>query len=159
MPGLRNSGVDLLSRGNTRYADWSLHPAITRRIWIRFGFPRVDLFASEENAKCSRFFSVKGTPTLGLDALAHSWPNVLLYAFPPLELILPTLERVRLQGLSVLLVAPAWGAWRSEITPLLYDEPWPLPPIRDLLRQGGDEIFHPNPQHLDLWVWPVRGRL
>ena len=158
VPGLQNSGADLLSRGGYRYADWSLHPAVARGIWTRFGRPQVDLFASEENAKCSRFFSMKGASPLGLDALAHSWPDELLYAFPPLNLILPTLERIRLHGLSLLLVAPAWGAWRSEIQPLLYDNPWPLPLRRDLLRQAGDEIFHPNPQDLDLWVWPVRGR-
>ena len=158
VPGLQNSGADLLSRGRTRYEDWSLHPLVARQVWARFGQPEVDLFASEENAKCSLFFSMKGASPLGLDALAHDWPSGLLYAFPPLDLIKPTLERVRLQGLSLLLVAPAWGVWRSEIQPLLYADPWPLPLLRDLLRQGGDEIFHPNPRALDLWVWPVKGR-
>ena len=158
VPGLQNSGADLLSRGRFWYEDWSLHPAVARQIWARFGRPEVDLFASEENAKCSLFFSVKGTPPLGLDALSHSWPDKLLYAFPPLGLIRPTLERIRLHGLTLLLLAPAWGSWRSEIAPLLYDDPWPLPPHRDLLRQAGDEIFHPDPRALDLWVWPVRGR-
>ena len=96
----------------------------------------------------------------GVDApLAHDWPRGLLYAFPPLELIHPTLERVRLQGMTVLLVAPAWGSWRSEIAPLLYDRPWPLPLYRDLLQQAGGEIFHPRPADLDLWVWPVRGTI
>ena len=158
VPGLQNSGADLLSRGRFWYEDWSLHPVVARQIWARFGRPEVDLFASEENAKCSLFFSVKGTPPLGLDALSHSWPDKLLYAFPPLGLIRPTLERIRLHGLTLLLLAPAWGSWRSEIAPLLYDNPWPLPPHRDLLRQAGDEIFHPDPRALDLWVWPVRGR-
>ena len=158
VPGLLNSGADLLSRGKTHYADWSLHPGVADQIWVRFGRPQVDLFASEENTKCSRFFSMRGRAPLGLDALAHEWPKELLYAFPPLELIHPTLERTRLQGLTVLLVAPAWGSWRSEIAPLLYVNPWPLPLRRDLLQQAGGEIFHPRPADLDLWVWPVKGR-
>ena len=156
--GLHNTGADLLSRGQPRYADWSLNPKVARQIWIRFGHPQVDLFANEKNTKCPMFFSIQGTPSLGLDALAHKWPQDLLYAFPPLELIPPTLERTRTQNLKILLVAPAWGTWRSLIAPLLYAQPWPLPPLRDLLTQAGNEIFHPNPESLDLWVWPVWGR-
>ena len=137
VPGLQNSGADLLSRRGVRYDDWSLHPSVARQVWSRFGLPEVDLFASEENAKCSLFFSMAGSPPLGLDALAHKWPSGLLYAFPPLDLIRPTLERVRLQGLSLLLVAPAWGVWRSEIQPLLYDDPWPLPLLGRHMTQSG----------------------
>ena len=156
--GLLNSGADLLSRGQPRYEDWSLNPKVATQIWIRYGRPQIDLFAFEEDTKCPLFFSIRGTPPLGLDALAHKWPQELLYAFPPLELIPPTLERIRLHNLKALLIAPAWGAWMSAIAPLLYDQPWPLPPLRDLLRQARNEIFHPTPQSLDLWVWPVWGR-
>ena len=36
------------------------------------------------------------SPVMGVDVLAHTpWPRALLYAFPPLQLILPLLERVR----------------------------------------------------------------
>ena len=159
VPGLQNGGADLLSRREPRYEDWSLHPSVVRQIFVRFGQPRVDLFASHENAKCPLYFAVRGTSPLGVDAFASVWPRGLLYAFPPLELILPTLERVRRFGLEVLLIAPFRGTWRSLITPLLYKPAWQLPQLRDLLRQAGDEIFHPDPQGLNLWVWPVRGRI
>ena len=159
VPGLQNGGADLLSRGEPRYEDWSLHPAVVRQIFSRYGRPRVDLFASQENAKCPLYFSVRGQAPLGMDAFAHEWPEGLLYAFPPLDMILPTLERVRCSNLEVLLVAPSRGVWRSLISPLLSRPPWQLPLHRDLLRQAGDEIFHPDPQVLDLWVWPVRGRI
>ena len=158
IPGLQNGGADLLSRGGPRYEDWSLHPQVARQIFSRFGQPRADLFASQENAKCPLYFSVRGQAPLGSDALAHTWPKGLLYAFPPLELILPTLERIRTSNLEVLLIAPSRGVWRSQIAPLLFQPPWQLPPLRDLLSQAGGEVFHQNPQVLDLWVWPVRGR-
>ena len=157
VPGLLNAGADLLSRGPLSYAEWSLHPEVAAQLWDKFGVPEVDLFASMENAKCPLFFSLGGETPLGLDALAHRWPRTLLYAFPPLSLILPTLNRVRTQGLSLLLIAPAWGSWRSEITPLLCGQPWRLPLRVDLLTQARREIFHPRPQALDLWAWPVRG--
>ena len=158
VPGLLNTGADLLSRGPLRYHDWSLHQGVTAQIWERFGTPVADLFASEENKKCQLFFSLRGPSTLGTDAMAHCWPQGLLYAFPPLDLIPLVLARVRAQGSTVLLVAPAWGSWRQEISPLLYDQPWQLPLWRDLLSQAGHEIFHHRPQDLDLWVWPVKGR-
>lgn len=157
LAGLQNSGADLLSRGRYYYDDWSLHPGVANQIFGRCGSPEVDLFASEVNAKCARFFSIRGTAPLGLEALAHDWPGELLYAFPPLRLIHQVLVRVRRLSLSVLLVAPGWGSWRSEIAPLLYDHPWRLPPLRDLLSQADGDILHPRPVELDRWVWPVRG--
>ena len=126
-------------------------------IFQRYGSPEVDLFASEENAKCARFFSMRGTAPLGLDAMMHAWPRELLYAFPPLSLIYQVLDKVRLQGLSLLLVGPGWWTWRSEIASLLYDHPWRLPPVRNLVSQANGDILHPGPVELDLWVWPLRG--
>ena len=157
VPGLLNRGADLLSRGHCRYDDWSLHPLVMQEIRMRFGSPIVDLFASEENTKCPLFFAFSGVNTLGLDAMAYDWPEGLLYAFPPLSLIPPTLERVRCRGLTLILIAPGWGSWRSEISHLLYDNPWKLPLRRDLLTQAGAEIFHPRPADLDLWAWPLKG--
>lgn len=155
VPGLLNLGADLLSRGQARYDDWSLHPEVAELVWCRFGSPVADLFASEDNTKCPLFFALRGRSTLGNDALEGDWPQDLLYAFPPLRLIQPVLERVRTGGARLLLIAPGWGTWVSVITPLLYDELWTLPLRRDLLRQAGDEIFHERPQDLALRVWPV----
>uniref|UniRef100_A0A1A8PZ04 ribonuclease H n=1 Tax=Nothobranchius rachovii TaxID=451742 RepID=A0A1A8PZ04_9TELE len=49
---------------------------------------------SSENAQCPLFFSLRDRDApLGVDALAHDWPRGLLYAFPPVALIPPTLLR------------------------------------------------------------------
>ncbi|CAL9694240.1 unnamed protein product [Knipowitschia caucasica] len=123
------------------------------------GRAAVDLFASRENAKCPLFFSLgDANASLGVDALAHPWPTVLLYAFPPISLISPTLARVREQRLSLILIAPCWLSkpWMAEIVQLLWDNPWPLPLRRDLLCQAGGEIFHPHPDRVALWAWPVK---
>ena len=160
VPGVLNRGADLLSRGNPLYGEWTLHPQVVKQVWQKYGQADVDLFASRENTHCPLFFSLsdKNAP-LGMDALAHSWPNVLLYAFPPLSLISPTLDRVREQGLSLILIAPRWPSkhWVAEIIQLLTNEPWPLPIRRDLLSQAGGEIYHPHPDRIALWAWPVRG--
>jgi hypothetical protein len=161
VPGILNRGADLLSRGNPIYGDWRLHPQIVEMLWMRFGRASVDLFASRENYHCPMFFSLRDMDApLGIDALAHPWPRVLLYAFPPLCLILPTLARVREQGLSLILIAPRWpkAPWLAEIIPLLYAESWRLPVRTDLLSQANGEIYHPHPDRVALWAWPVRGR-
>lgn len=161
VPGILNRGADLLSRGNPLYGDWRLHPQIVGLIWMRFGQAAVDLFASRENSHCHMFFSLRDADApLGVDALAHPWPEVLLYAFPPLCLIIPTLARVRERGLSLILIAPRWpkAPWLAEIIPLLYAQPWRLPLRTDLLSQANGEIYHPHPDRMALWAWPVRGQ-
>ncbi len=65
----------------------------------------VDLFTSQANAQCPLFFSLAcDNAPLGVDALAHPWPNALLYAFPPLSLISPTLARVRENHLTMIMI-------------------------------------------------------
>ncbi|XP_027146580.1 uncharacterized protein LOC113748120 [Larimichthys crocea] len=158
--GVLNRGADLMSRGNPLFGEWKLHPQVVSQLWQRYGRAAVDLFASRENAHCQLYFSLtEEDAPLGVDALAHPWPNVLLYAFPPLSLISPTLTRVRAQGLSLILIAPRWPSkhWIAEIVQVLSGQPWPLPLRRDLLSQAGGEIYHPHPEQVALWAWPVRG--
>ena len=106
IPGVLNLGADLLSRGNPRYKDWKLYSEVVAQIWKRYGRAKVDLFTSEESAQCPLFYSLTGqSAPMGLDALVHEWPCVLRYAFPPLELITPTLARVWERGLTLILMA------------------------------------------------------
>ena len=81
IPGKMNLGADMLSRSNVPSDEWMLHPQTVLKIWEIFGKAEVDLFASENNSHCPTYFS-KDT-----DALAHDWPSLLLYAFPPIALI------------------------------------------------------------------------
>lgn len=149
-----------MSRGAPTYGEWALHPEVVMQIWARYSWAVVDLFASRENARCALFYSLRSTDApLGVDALAHAWPRVLLYAFPPLALIPSTLARVREHGHDVILVAPHWPAmhWLGEIYQLMCAHPWQLPLRRDLLSQGAGAVFHPHPKRLALWAWPLSG--
>ena len=76
--------ADLLSRGGPLPGEWRLHPVIVQAIWDHFGRAQVDLFASQETTHCPWWYSMIGPKgTLGVDALACTWPQALLYAFPP----------------------------------------------------------------------------
>ncbi|KAK5890188.1 hypothetical protein CesoFtcFv8_013737 [Champsocephalus esox] len=80
----------------------------------------------------------------------HDWPPGLLYAFPPLALISPTLARVREQRHTLILIAPHWPAmyWLAEIYQLLCGQPWQLPLRRDILSQAGGGDLSPTPRAL-----------
>ncbi len=76
LPGRLNQGADMLSRSNVPSEEWMLHPQVVQKIWKIFGKAEVDLFASKDNSHCPIYYSKDR------DALAHDWPNLLLYAFP-----------------------------------------------------------------------------
>ncbi len=102
-------------------------------------------FRSKDSSHCPTYYSKVR------DALAHDWPNPLLYAFPPIALIPQVIRRIREQGHKVLLVAPLWEnqPWLSELTQLLTAAPWPVPLRWDLLSQANGTIWHPRPE---LWA-------
>lgn len=65
-------------------------------IWSLFGRTEADLFAKEDLTLCPLWFSwKKENSPLGL---VHDGEGSLFYAFPPLPLILPTIQRVLQQG-------------------------------------------------------------
>ncbi len=135
--GVLNLAADFLSRQKLRPGEWMLNRQTVSQIWDLFGKAEVDLFASQESSQCPLWFSLSFPTTLGIDAFAHPWPNVSLYAFPPIKLIPAVLCRVKVSGARLLLIAPFWPSqtWFSELTPLLYRPPWEIPIRRDLLSQ------------------------
>ncbi len=125
----------------------------------RFGLAQVDLFASLEMSHCQLFYSlIEGT--LGMDALAHSWPRGLRkYAFPPVSLLAQTLCKVREEEEQILLVAPYWPTrtWLPELMLLLTAPPWQIPLRKDLLTQRRGTLWHPHPDLWKLHVWSLDG--
>ena len=129
------------------------------QIWERFYEAEVDLFATQETAQCPLYFSLTHPAPLGLDAMAHTWPRLRLYAFPPIALLPGVLAKVRRQGSRLLLIAPRWPTrvWFSDLISLLDGSPWAIPIRRDLLSQAQGTVFHPRPELWNLHVWPLRG--
>ncbi len=160
VPGVLNLADDFLSRQKLKPGEWMLNRQTVSQIWDLFGKAEVDLFASQESSQCPLWFSLSFPTTLGIDAFAHPWPNVSLYAFPPIKLIPAVLCRVKVSGARLLLIAPFWPSqtWFSELTPLLYRPPWEIPIRRDLLSQLQGKIWHPQPELWKLWVWPIQGQ-
>ncbi len=158
--GILNLAAAFLSRQKLRPGEWMLNRQTVSQIWDLFGKAEVDLFASQESSQCPLWFSLSLPTTLCIDAFAHPWPNVSLYAFPPIKMIPAVLCRVKVSGARLLLIAPFWPSqtWFSELTPLLYRPPWEIPIRRDLLSQLQGKIWHPKPELWKLWVWPIQGQ-
>ena len=158
IPGVSNRTADVLSRGGVRAGDWCLNVHVAQMLWRTYGRAEVDLFATRQTSLCPLWFAEGCEPgSLGQDALAHDWPDLLLYAFPPPSLIWMTLARVLETGCRVLLVAPCQPArpWFPLLLSLLVARPCRLPHRQDLLSQVQGSLWHPHPERLDLWAWPL----
>ncbi|KAI2663485.1 DNA-directed RNA polymerase subunit beta' [Labeo rohita] len=132
---------------------WMLHPKVVKQICRVFGPAQADLFATRENAQCPLWCSLTHPVPLGLDAMVQTWQRLRLYAFPPIALLPGVLERVRWDGVSLLLIDPYWRGrvWFSDLISLLNGSPWEIAVRRDLLPQAGDTILH---LRLELWkLW------
>ena len=158
LAGVNNVVADTLSRQATNPGHWRLHPQVVRQIWDLFGEARVDLFASADTTHCPLWFSEQEQNSpMGQDALAHSWPDALLYAFPPIPLVRLLLTRTQEDGHRVLLVAPRWPSrtWFPLLLSLVQGTPWKLPVRKDLLSQLGGHFWCPHPEYFRLWLWPL----
>lgn len=128
LPGEQNPVADFLSWHKPPRGEWQLHPEVVDGIWEHFGGAEVDLFALTH---CPLWFSW----TEESNPLAHSWPRMLLYAFPPL--IWLKLQRALRQGHKLLLVDSFWPEriWFPLLHKLCCGSPWRLPGRKDLLSQ------------------------
>ena len=161
IPEVQNSVAEVLSCQGPPQGNWRLHPEIVEMISSQYGRAEVDVFASETSTHCPLLYSLmEGTSPLGQDALAHAWPALLLYAFPPIPLIRVTLERVQQNGHRLLLVVPNWPGrqWFPVLLKLLQGETWRFPRRLDLLSQLEGHIWPLNPDRLQLWVWQLGAR-
>ncbi len=139
-----NTGADILSRQGPRPGEWMLHPEVVKQIWRVFDQAKVDLFAAQEISKCPL---LTHSAPLGLDAIVQTWPRLRLYALPPIVLLPGVLERVRWDGVHLLLVALFWSdrVWFSDLISLIDGSPWETPVRRYLLSQVGGHHLSPLP--------------
>lgn len=161
LPGHLNSLADLLSRrSQVLGTEWTLHPAIFRRIHLLVPQLSVDLFATRLNTQLPRFVSPCPDPQAWqIDAFSMDWDDLTAYAYPPTKLIPEVLRKLRRSTMRLYLVAPLWTnqAWYPEVLDLLFDLPLELPPWKRMLKQPMTEVYHHSPGLMSLHVWPLSG--
>ena len=158
IPGKLNVIADHLSRqGVSLPTEWSLKQEVVDKLFLRWGNPHLDLFATRHNTKCEQFVSpVPDNNALAVDALSLNFDGMEAYAYPPTQIISKVLQKFQqAKSCKLILIASMWPKqpWFPLLCQLVVEEPVPLPPLKDLLRQPLTGIFHADPEMLQLHAW------
>jgi ribonuclease HI len=142
LPGVQNQAADRLSRLGT-HREYVVKPAVLRTLMDEFRFwPDTDIFGTDSQAEDQGL----GRPS---DGLRVAWKGRDLYLHPPINLLMPTVSKLRSEPTRAILIHPAWesqpwsllireGAARQmdlgtfdevmDTTPRFRSEGWRLPP-------------------------------
>ena len=157
LPGLANTESDALSRQKTQ-DEWHLNHRVADKIFDRLGLPEIDLFASQHTHQVPIYFTLdqRDNQALGIDALAHPWEFQIMYAFHSPAILLHTIQKFRLLGGKLLLVAPYWkeAPWCPEVASMLYKQPFRLRYRNDLITNQSTGLHLSSLNRLRLTVWP-----
>ena len=159
LPGVLNTRADVRSRWAETVSEFRLAPhVLCGALWaLQTPMPTVDLFASRHNRQCRKYFSMRLEPeTHGVNGLSQTWsPHEVLYAFPPIPLLMQVLRRVRREGIRMILVTPSYGgAWFPLVLAMATQPPVMLP--ADEIYLGLDGTFRTSPRFRTL-VWTIQG--
>ncbi|KAJ1173149.1 hypothetical protein NDU88_004990 [Pleurodeles waltl] len=160
LAGSLSARADKLSRRCSVNHKWCLHPEVAQGLFLKWGEPWLDLFASAENAQCQLFCALEFPRRHSLGGAFHlEWSSGLLYAFPPIPLLPRVLKKIRYDRAQVILVAPDWArrVWYPELLSMSIDPPLRLPLRADLLSQQQGTVLHPNLSNLRLHAWRMSG--
>jgi len=158
IPGTLNVIADQLSRkGQILPTEWSLHKDVVQWLFLRWGTPIVDLFATRYNNKCPVFVSPAPDPLAWeVDALTLDLEGLNAYAYPPQQILLKFLQRFLLtKSCRVILVAPFWPRqpWFPLLLQMTVEDPVPLPNWPNLLRQPLSNRMNGRVETLKLHAW------
>lgn len=131
-----NTEADEGSRLLAPETEWELCSSAFRKIKIAFGNPEMDLFATKNNAKCSKFVSWMRDPdAVTVDAFTLSWSGLDFYALPPFAIILRILQKIINDKAEGIVVVPYWPSqpWFPLFTAFLVEKPILFEPRMDLL--------------------------
>ena len=145
LPGHLNVLADHLSRRDQILkTEWSLNPAVARRVFRVWGSPHMDLFALKCNTKLATYMSPIPEPEAWkVDSLVQSWEGRYAYAYPPTALIRQTLNKLILHRAQLILIAPLWPKqeWFPDLLRLSIAFPLVLLPTAKLLKQSFSQTF------------------
>ncbi|XP_043363956.1 uncharacterized protein LOC122458715 [Dermochelys coriacea] len=113
LPEVQNTLADHLSRSFQAH-ECSVHPDVIRSVFLKWGFPLMDLFASRKNRKCQVFCSLQEhSPGSLLDAFLIQWKDHLCYTFPPFPLVHRVLLKLCRDRARLILVALVYHSSRA----------------------------------------------
>jgi hypothetical protein len=100
--------ADAISKGIDTN-NWEVSRADYDHLNALFGPFSIDLFATCDNAKATRFYSRSWEMgTQGVDSFAQNWHGECAYAAPPVSLVMRTIRKVAITVMSGILIIPLW---------------------------------------------------
>ena len=158
VPGKLNVAADALSRQRRVPAtEWTLRQDICNTVFLRWGKPQLDLFATRHNRRLPAFVSpLPDELAWSTDALTFNWNGLHGYALPPFSILLKVLQKVLASVGSFIVIAPDWPTqtWFPLLLQLCVELPLRLPLIPDLFSQRHG-VHHPFLGRLHLHAWEL----
>jgi hypothetical protein len=100
--------ADAISKGIDT-DNWEVSRANYGHFNVLFGPFSIDLFATCDNAKATRFYSRSWEMgTQGVDSFAQNWHGECTYAAPPVSQVMRTIRKVAITVMSGILIIPLW---------------------------------------------------
>lgn len=158
----QNTVADALSRVNNTDTEWEISDLAYKDIVHQFGKPNIDLFASHSNFKCKRYVSwYQDRKAEAIDAFTLDWSRYgLFYAFPPFSMILRTLNKIKIDKATGIVVVPFWSAqtWFPLFLEMTVGRYIVFKPDKYLLSSSFRKT-HPLHQHLSLIAAKLTGKV
>ena len=110
IPGIENVEADFESRNFSEDTEWAINRHIFEQVCEVWGFPNIDLFASRNNFQIDNYVSWGPDPGASfIDAFSLDWSEFnYVYIFPPFRLLPRILQKVRMERVKAIIVAPIW---------------------------------------------------
>ena len=162
IPGKENFEVDFESRREYEDAEWIVNPKIFNKAQKFLSFkPQIDCFATRINTHLSEYFSRRpDAEAKSVDAFTVNWRPYLCYLFPPFSLLPRVLQKIQVEEVQALIVAPYWPTqlWLSQISNLVPQESLIHKPApTNLILPQDSKTKHPLAGKLSLMVVVLSG--
>lgn len=138
IPGKSNAAADFYSRNFSVDTEWCLGDELFQGLCDRWFTPEIDLFASSRNFKLPRYCSWGPDPHAEfIDAFTLDWSQFKsIYLFPPFRLLGRCLQKLRIERVPAIIVAPQWwGQIWSTVLHQMAEEIWFIAPMTGNLYQ------------------------
>jgi hypothetical protein len=100
--------ADAISKGIDT-DNWEVSRSDYNHLNALFGPFSIDLFATCDNAKATRFYSRSWEiGTQGVDSFAQNWHGECAYVAPPVSLVMRTIRKIAITVMSGILIIPLW---------------------------------------------------
>ncbi|KOB73008.1 putative transposon Ty3-I Gag-Pol polyprotein [Operophtera brumata] len=160
LPGRYNSVADRLSRRSI-LPKWHLLPALTDRVFSKWGVPEVDLFESARAHVVPRYVSLdqRDPAAWRHNAFAWEWAFGLAWVFPPPNLLPRGLMHLNRARGMFLIVAPKWpqAFKRADLKARVGAPPFTIQQLEYVLVDLSTGHPPPRVQDLKLDVWKCGG--